>query len=83
MGRACSQNGGREECFRNSTGTPGGNSPLGWPTHRWEDKIRMYLKEIGINTRKWLDSAKDRDFLRVFVNSALNLRVPQTMVLDC
>ena len=36
----------------------------------------MDLKEIGINTRNWVDSAKDRDYCRVFVNAALNLRVP-------
>ena len=23
--------------------------PLGGPRHRWEDNIRMYLEEIGIN----------------------------------
>ena len=28
---------------------------------RWEDNIRMVLKGIGVSTRKWIDSAKDRD----------------------
>ena len=28
---------------------------------RWEDKIRMDLKRIGINTRIWVDSTQDRD----------------------
>ena len=41
----------------------------------------MGLKEIGINTRNWVDLAQDRDYWRVFVNAALNLRVPQPMVL--
>ena len=35
--------------------------PLGWPRRKWEDNIRMELKEIGINTRNWVDSAHDRD----------------------
>ena len=30
---------------------------LGLPTRKWEDNIRMDLKEISINTRNWVDSA--------------------------
>ena len=41
--------------------TAEGKRPLGRPRHRWEDNIRMDLKEIGINTRNWDDSAQDRD----------------------
>ena len=26
---------------------------------RWEDNIRMALKEIGINTRNWVDSVQE------------------------
>ena len=39
----------------------------------------MDLKEIGINTKTWVDSAKDRDYWRAFVNAALNLRIPIAM----
>ena len=39
-----------------------GKRPLGRPRHRWEDSIRMYLKEIGINTRNWVDLAQDWDY---------------------
>ena len=35
----------------------------------------MVLKEIGINTRICVDSAPDRDYWRILVNAALNLRV--------
>jgi hypothetical protein len=52
-----------------------GKRPLGRPRHRWEDNIRMDLKEIGINTRNWVDSAQDRDYWRTLVKAALNLRV--------
>ena len=51
-----------EECrsaFNILTGTPTGKKLLGMPKHRWEDNIRMDIKEIGINTRDWVDSAKD------------------------
>jgi hypothetical protein len=68
-----------EECrstFKILTGTPAGKMPLGRPRRRLEDDIRMYLKEIGINTRNWVDSAQDRDYWRVLVSAALNLRVP-------
>ena len=37
--------------FKISTGKPTGKRPLGRPRRRWEDNIRMDLKEIGINTR--------------------------------
>ena len=30
---------------------------------RWEDNIRMYLEERGINAGNWVDSAQDRDYL--------------------
>ena len=36
--------------FKVLTGKPTGNRPLGRSRRRWEDYIRMYLKEIGINT---------------------------------
>ena len=34
--------------------------PLRRPRRIREDNIRMDLKEIGINTRTWVDSAQDR-----------------------
>ena len=38
-----------------------GKRLLGRPRRRWEDNIRMDLKEICINTRNWVDPAQDRD----------------------
>jgi hypothetical protein len=32
-------------------GKPEGERPLGKPTRRWEDNIKMYLQEIG--RRPW------------------------------
>ena len=34
--------------FKILTGKPTGKRSLGRPGHRWEDNIRMDLKEIGI-----------------------------------
>jgi hypothetical protein len=48
---------------------------LGKPWRRSEDNIRMDLKEIGNNTRNWVDSSQNRDYQRALVNIALNLRI--------
>ena len=57
-------------------GKPTGKRPLGMPRHRWEDNIRMDLKEICINASNWVDSAQDRVYWRTLVNATLNLWVP-------
>ena len=54
--------------FKILTGTPKGKRPLGRPRCRWEDNIRMDLKEIGINTRNWINLAQDRDYWKALVN---------------
>ena len=38
-----------------------GKRPLERPRSRWEDNIRVDLKEIGINTGNWVDSTQDRN----------------------
>ena len=62
--------------FKMLTGKPTGKRPLGRPWRRWEDSIRMDLKEIGINAGKCVDSTQDRNYWKVLVNAAFNLRVP-------
>jgi hypothetical protein len=58
------------------TGKPTEKRPLGRSRCRWEDNIRIDLKEIGINMRNWIDSAQDKDYWRALVNAALNLQIP-------
>ena len=50
--------------FKILAGKPTGKRPLGRRRRRsiWEDNIRMDLKEIGINTRNWVDSTQDRNY---------------------
>ena len=48
--------------FKIVAGTSVEKRPLGRLRRRWKDNIRMDLKEIGINTRNWVDSAQDRYF---------------------
>jgi hypothetical protein len=62
--------------FKILTGTFAGKRPLGRSRSRWEDNIRVDLKEIGIHTRNWIDLAQDMDYWRALVNVALNLQVP-------
>ena len=59
--------------FKILTSTPTGKRPLGRRRRKWEDNIRMNLKEIGVNKRNWVNSAQDRDYWRALVNAALNL----------
>ena len=62
--------------FKILTGKLTGKRPLGRPRRRWEDNIRMYLEEIGINVGNWVDSTLDKNYWRALVNATLNLRVP-------
>ena len=48
--------------FKVLTGKTPGKRLLGRLKHRWEDNIRMDLKEIGINMSNWEDSTQDRDY---------------------
>ena len=43
--------------FKILIGKSTGKRPLGRPRRRWEDNITMDLKETGIDTRNWVDSA--------------------------
>ena len=48
--------------FKILTGTPAEKRPLRRPRRRWAGNIGMDLKEIGNNTKNWIDSAQDRDY---------------------
>ena len=48
--------------FKFLTDKPTGKRPLGRPTCRWEDNIRLDLEEIGINAGSWVGSAQGRDY---------------------
>jgi hypothetical protein len=67
---------GRGEVFRVLVGRPEGKRPLGRPRRRWEDNIKMYLREIGIDGANWIQLTPDRIQWRAFVNTVMNLRVP-------
>jgi hypothetical protein len=61
--------------YRVLVGKPEGKSPLERPRHRWEDGIKMDLKEIGCGGVEWIHLAQDRDRWRAVVNAVMNLQV--------
>jgi hypothetical protein len=47
---------------------------VGRPRRRWEDNIKLDLREIGLGAN-WIQLARDRVQCRAFVNTVMNLRV--------
>jgi hypothetical protein len=76
MGRACSTNGEKMKAYRILVGKPERKRPVGRPRRRWEDNIRMDLREIGWGGMDWINLAWARDQWRALVNTIINLRVP-------
>jgi hypothetical protein len=62
--------------YKVSVGKLERKGPLERPRRRWEDNIRMYLKEIGWEGVDWIQLAQNRVQWRAFVNTVKNLRVP-------
>jgi hypothetical protein len=43
--------------------------------HRWEDNIKIDLREIGFGDVDWINLAQDRDRWRALVDTVMNLRI--------
>jgi hypothetical protein len=56
-------------------GKPEGKRPLGRIRRRWEDGIRMDLREIGLGGVDCIRLIQDRDRWRAVVSAVMNLRV--------
>ncbi|KAJ4451751.1 hypothetical protein ANN_03222 [Periplaneta americana] len=54
--------------YRVLVGRPEGKRSLGRPRRRWEDNIKMDLREVGYGDRDWINLAQDRDQWRAYVN---------------
>jgi hypothetical protein len=53
-----------------------GKRLLGRPKRRWEDNIKMGLREIVIDGANWIRLAQNMVHWRAFVNMVMNLQVP-------
>ena len=62
--------------YRVLVGKPEGRRPLGRPSRKWVDNIRMDLQEVGCGYMDWIGLVQDRDSLQTLVSAVMNLRVP-------
>jgi hypothetical protein len=68
--------GEKRNACRILVGKPEGKRPLGRYRRRWEDNIKMDLRDTGLGGMDWIDLAQDRDQWRALVNTVMNLRIP-------
>jgi hypothetical protein len=63
--------------YRVLVGRPEGRRPMGRLRRRWEDNIKLDLRDIGIDGANWIQLAQDMVQWQASVNTVMNLRVPQ------
>jgi hypothetical protein len=68
MGGTCSTHGEIQNAYKILVLKPKGRIPVGRRRLRWEDNIKMGLREIGFGVMDWICLA--------LVNTVMNLRVP-------
>jgi hypothetical protein len=59
-----------------SVGKPGRKRPFRRHRLRWEDNIRMDIREIRWKGVDWMHFTEDRDQWPALVNMVMNLQVP-------
>jgi hypothetical protein len=52
-----------------------GKQPLGRPRRRWEEGIKIDLREIGWGGVEWIDLAQDRNLWKTFMTMVMNHQV--------
>jgi hypothetical protein len=57
-------------------GRPKGKRPLGRPRRRWEDNIKIDVREIGIDWANWIQLSQDKVQWRAFVKTVMDLQIP-------
>jgi hypothetical protein len=67
--------GANMNAYRVLVGKPEGKIPLGKPRHRWDNNVKMDLRERGWGDMDWIDLAQERDQWRDLVNTIMNLGV--------
>jgi hypothetical protein len=74
VGGACGTH-GREKSEQDSAWKAIRKEPLGRPRRRWEDGIKIELREIGWECVEWIQAAQRRGWWRSLVNTVMNLLV--------
>jgi hypothetical protein len=67
--------GEERKMYKVLVGKPEGKRPLGRPRRRWEDGIRMDLRELGLGGVDWIRLAQDRGRWWAVVSVVMNLLV--------
>jgi hypothetical protein len=67
--------GEERKVYKVLVGNSEGRRPLGRPRRRWEDGVRMDLRETDLGGVDWIRLAQDRDRWRDVVSAVMNLRV--------
>jgi hypothetical protein len=67
--------GEERKVYKVLVGKPEEKRPLGRQRRRWEDGIRMDVREIGLGGVDWIRLAQDRDRWLSVVSAVMNLRV--------
>jgi hypothetical protein len=67
--------GEERKVYKVLVGKPEGKRPLGRPRRKWEDGIRMDLREIGLEGVDWIRLVQDRDRWRAIVSAVMSLQV--------
>ena len=68
--------GERKGVYRVLVGKSEGKRPLGRPSYKWENNVKMGRQEVGGESMDWIELAQDRNRWRAFVSVVMNRRVP-------
>jgi len=68
--------GERRGVYRVLVRKPEGKKPIGRPRPKWEDNIKMDLKEVECESMEWIELAQHRDRWWALVNAVMNIQVP-------
>jgi hypothetical protein len=70
----CNMHGMPEKCVKKIVGNKR-KRPLRRRGRRWEDNIKMNLRQTGRDYEDWINLAKDRDQWRALVETIMKFRI--------
>ena len=57
--------------------------PLGRPSRRWEDNIKMDLREVGCDPRDWIALDENKDEWRAYVRAVIISGFLESQLISC